>query len=106
MERSTELEGSPDTEKSAAVGLRSKKQSESRTDHLNYWHSHQKPRCSGWGRAPRLRLQEVSPQELAGIGSVETVWGTRKQLVGLAVQRQPEGLGSHVLQVEGAIAKG
>ena len=37
-----ELEGSPDAEKSAAVGLRSEKQSESQTDHLNYWHSHQK----------------------------------------------------------------
>ena len=42
MELSPESEGSPDAVNSAAVGLRSEKQSESQTDHLNYWHSHQK----------------------------------------------------------------
>ena len=46
---------------------------------------------------------EVSSQERAGVGSVETTWGTRKQLIGLVVKRQPEGLGSGALQVEGAI---
>lgn len=37
------------------------------------------------------------------MGSAETAWGTRKQSVGLAVQRQPEGLGSGESWVEGAI---
>jgi len=49
MEKSTELEGSPDSEKSMAVSLRSEGQSENETDHLNYWDSHQKQRCLGGG---------------------------------------------------------
>ena len=81
MERSTESEGSPDAEKSAAVSLRSEKQSENQTAHLNYWHSHQKPRCLGWGLGTETSALEVSPWERAGVDGGETAWGTRNWLV-------------------------
>ena len=53
--RSTKSEGSPDSEKRAAVCLRSKKQSESCIGHLNHWHRLQKLRCvgGGWTLRPR-----------------------------------------------------
>jgi len=66
MERSTESEGSPDSEKSATEGLGSKKQSESHIDHLNHWQKHQKPRHLGGGWTMRPR-----PWEQAGVDSVE-----------------------------------
>ena len=70
MERSTELEGSPDAEKSAAVILRSEKQSENRTDHLNYWHGHQNLRHLGGDWALRLWLWRLP----GGLGSGPSWW--------------------------------
>lgn len=61
MERSTELEGFSDAEKNTAVSLRSEEQSEKRTDHLNYWHSHQKLRDLGGGCALRPQLWRLVP---------------------------------------------
>ena len=57
----------------------------------------------GWRLETETLALEVSPWEQAGVGGAETAWGTRKQLVGLAVWRQPEGLGSSVSRVDGAI---
>ena len=42
--------------KSTAVGLKTAKQSESHTDHLNHRPGHHSLRCSGRGWALRLRL--------------------------------------------------
>ena len=61
----------------STAGLRTEKQSEICTDHLNHWHRHHSLRCSGRDRALRLRLWSVSGSRL-----------------GLAVWRQPKGLGS------------
>ena len=60
-----------DTEKSAAAGLRTEKQSESRTDHLKHWHRHQRLRRSG-GAGRQDLAPEVSPWEWAGVCGVET----------------------------------
>ena len=68
-------------EKSAAAGLRTKKQSDRFTDHLNHWHRHHSLRCLGGGWAARLRLWRSVP----GSGLVLGVW------------RQPKGLGSNAL---------
>ena len=87
MERSTELEGSPDAEKSTAVSLRSEEQSENQTDHPNCWH--QKQRRLGGGWALRPRLQRLVLGEWAGVGSAETAWGTRNRSVGFAGKRPP-----------------
>lgn len=97
MERSTNLEESPDAEKSAAVSQSSGKQSENQTDHLNYWHSRQKLRCLGGGSAPRSWLRRLLPgnglgwvvQRLLGgsrkqsvrFDGAETAWETRKQSI-------------------------
>ena len=81
-ERSTELEESPDAEKSVAVSRSSEKQSENQTDHLNYGHSHQKLRCLGGGWAPRPWHQRLVPGKgLVGWGGAETAWGYRNQSV-------------------------
>ena len=40
--------------KSIAAGLRTAKQSESCTGHLNWWAGHHSLRCLGWGRVLRL----------------------------------------------------
>ena len=87
MERSTKLEGSPDAKKSTVVGLRFEKQSEIQTDHLNYWHNHQKLRHLGGGWALRLRLWRL----------------VHRSRLGFVVWRQHGGLGSSALWVEGAI---
>ena len=71
-------EESPDAEKSVAVSWSTEKPIKNPTDHLNYWHSHQKLRCLGGGWALRPRLWRLVP------GSE----------LGLVVQRQPGGLGS------------
>ena len=65
-ERSTKSEGSTDAEKSTAVSLRSEEQSANQTDHLNYWHSHQKPRCLGGGWALRPWLCRLVPGSKLG----------------------------------------
>ena len=59
-----------DTEESTAAGLRTEKQSERSTDHLNCWHRHHSLICLGGGWVLRLRLW-ISPWEWAGVGSVE-----------------------------------
>ena len=94
--------GSPDAEKSAAISLRSEEQSENETDHPNYWHGHQKQRFLGGGWALRPRL-EVSPWEWAGLGSVETAWGTRNQSVRFAGKKPPQGSGKQ--SVGGALQR-
>ena len=76
-----------ETKESAPAGLRTKKQSERCTDHLNYWHRHHRLRCLGGGWVLRLRLWRSVP----GSG------------LGLMVWIQPEGLGSGVLLVGGAV---
>jgi len=43
--------------KNTAAGLRTAKQSESHTNHLNHWPGHHRLRSSGRGWALRLRLQ-------------------------------------------------
>ena len=80
------------TKKSAAATLRTAKQSESHTDHLYHLPGHHSLTCSGRGWALRLRLQRSVP----GRG------------LGLAVWRQPEGLGSSVpwTREQNAISKG
>ena len=80
------------TKKSAAATLRTAKQSESHTDHLYHLPGHHSLTCSGRGWVLRLRLQRSVP----GRG------------LGLAVWRQPEGLGSSVpwTGVQNAISKG
>ena len=60
-----------DAKKSAAAGLRTKKQSESHTDHLNLWHRHQRLRRSV-GAGHQDLGSWVSAWEWAGVGSVET----------------------------------
>ena len=81
-ERSTEPEESPDAEKSVAVSQSSEKQSENRTDHLNYGHSHQKLRRLGGGWAPIPRLWRLVPGKGIGRwGGAETAWETRKQSI-------------------------
>ena len=65
-------------EKSTAAGMRSAKQSESCTDHLNHWPGCHILRCSLRGWALRLRLQ----RSVLGRG------------LGLALWGQPEGLRS------------
>ena len=82
--------GISDSQKSRAAGLRSKKQSESRTDHLNHWYRHQKPRCSDGGWAPTPRPWRLVPRSGLGL----TVW------------RQPEGLGNLVTGWREQYAKG
>ena len=62
-------------QKSTAVSLSSEEQSENQTDHLNYWHSHQKPRHLGGGLALRPRLQRLVPPN--GLG-----WVVRRLLGG------------------------
>ena len=103
-ERSTKSEESPDAQKSAAVSQSSEKLSENQTDHLNYWHSHQKLRCLGGGWASRPRLRRLVPWEQAGVGSAETAWGgLGTRLSGLMGQRLPERLESRASWGEGAI---
>lgn len=51
------------SKKNAAAGLRTAKQSESCTDHLNHWPRHHNLRCSGGGWALRLRLWRSVPRE-------------------------------------------
>ena len=121
MDGSTKSEGSPDAEKSASVSLRSEEQSENRTDHLNYWHRHQKWRH--WvGAGHETSALDISPQKWAGVGGVESSWGirnllvrvagkrpprgSRKQSIRLAGQRLPRSLESGASQVEGAIRQG
>ena len=58
------------TEKSAAASLRTEKQSERHTDHLNHLHGQQSLRILGGGWALRQAL-EVSPCKKAGVGGVE-----------------------------------
>ena len=88
--------------KSKRSNLRSEKQSENQTDHLNYWHSHQKPRCLGRAGHRGLRSGGYS-RERAGVDSAETAWGTRKWPTGLVWQTLPGRLGSRASWVEGAI---
>ena len=57
----------------------------------------------GWGLDTETSAPEVSPQERAGVGSVEIAWGTKKDSVGLAGQRLPGRIESEVSRVEGAI---
>ena len=77
-------------EKSTAAGMRSAKQSESCTDHLNHWPGCHILRCSLRGWALRLRLQ----RSVLGRG------------LGLAVWREPKGLRNSALQVGEWYAKG
>ena len=63
-------------EKSTAAGLRTKKQSERCTNHLNHWHRHHSLRCSGGGWVLRLRLWRSFPG--SGLGLV--VWGQPEKL--------------------------
>ena len=79
-----------EAEKSMAAGLRSRKQSERRTDHLNHWHRHHRLRCLVGGWVLRLRLWRSVP----GSG------------LGLVVWSQPKGLGSSMLLVGECYAKG
>ena len=67
-------------EKSITAGLRTAKQSESCTDYLLYHPEQHSLRCSGGGWTLRLKLWRSAP----GRG------------LGLAVWKQPEGLGSSV----------
>ena len=67
-------------EKSTAAGRRRAEQSESHTDHLHHCPRHQSLRHLGGGRALRLRLWQSVP----------------RRGLGLAVWRQPAGLGSSV----------
>ena len=76
-----------DAEKSAAAGLRTEKQNESHTDHLNHWQRHHSLRRSGGGQALRLRLYRSVP----GSG------------LGLVGWRQPKGLERDVLWVGGVV---
>ena len=57
-------------EKSAAAGLRTAKQSESHTDHLNHWPEH--PEMLGQGLGAETQAPEVSPRESTGAGYVGT----------------------------------
>ena len=103
MERSTESEGSPDAEKSAAVCLRSEEQSENQTDHLNYLAQSPRTETLGWGLGTETSALEISPWEQAGVGSAETACGTRNRLVGLAGKRLPGRLESVASWMEGEI---
>ena len=79
-------------EKSTAAGLRRAKQSESHTNHLHHCPRHHSLSCLGRSWALRLRLR----RSVSGRG------------LGLAVWRQPEGLGSSVPPAgeQNATAKG
>ena len=67
-----------DAQKSVAAGLRRAKQNESHTYHLYHFAGHHNLRCTGGGWALRLNLWRSVP----GRG------------LGLAIWREPEGLGS------------
>ena len=119
MERKTELEGSPESEKSAAASLRSEEQSENLTDHPNYWYSHQKTRRLDGGWALRPLLRRLVPgnglvwavQRLLGeLGTGQSGWqgrdhprGLGSRSLRLAGQRLPGSLESGASWVEGAI---
>ena len=57
-------------EKSTEAGLRTAKQSDSRTDHLNRWPGHHSLRClAGWGvQGAEAQTLEVSSWERTGDG--------------------------------------
>ena len=46
----------------------------------------------GWGLVTKTSAPEFSPWEWAGVGDLETAWGTRKQLVRLLGQILPREL--------------
>ena len=64
------------TKESAAAGLRTQKQSERSTDHLNHWCRHHSLRCLGGGWVLKLRLHRSVP----------------RIRLGMVVWRQPKGL--------------
>lgn len=80
--RSTEPEESPDAEKSVAVSRSSEKQSENPTDHMNYWHSHQKLRRLGGGWAPIPQLLRLDPGKWLGVGREDQRLLGRYRLLG------------------------
>ena len=65
-----------------SVSQSSEKQSENQTDHLNYWHSHQKLKCLG-GAGHRDLSSEVSPQEQNGLECGDCMGGLGTGLSGL-----------------------
>ena len=70
------------TEESTAEGLRTEKQSERSTDHLNHRHRHHSLRSSGGGWVLRLRLWRSVPGKGLGLA----VWGQPKGLRSSAPQ--------------------